>query len=339
MNDPNGERFASAAACVCERIRLPLLSLPGEVRRSAQEIRLRTGRPVCVCCPGGVYFLKKSGGVSCLPEPDCLTASKTDLEESFRILCGYSVYSHENEIKNGYVTIRGGHRVGICGTAVVQNGSVAGVRDVSSLGVRVAREVPGAADRLLGLLGNDVSGGLLIAGPPASGKTTVLRDVARQLSDGLRGMPLKVAVVDERGEIAGVFRGEPQNDVGRCCDVLDGYPKAEGILTAVRSLSPQVVICDELGTQAETEAVGQSLNAGVAVVASIHAGSVGELIRRKQAAALLETGAFRRVAMLGGHDTPGKIRGIYKAGDLLAEGDGGGSADRRGVSRGLSGVV
>ena len=339
MSDLNGERFDSAAACLCERIRVPVLNLPGAVKRRAQEIRLRVGRPVCVCCPGGIYFLRERGGLSRAPGPGCLTAAKADLEDSFRILCGYSVYSHEGELRSGYVTIRGGHRVGVCGTAVLQNGSVTGIRDVSSLNVRVAREIPGSADRLLGLLRGSLEGGLLVAGPPASGKTTVLRDIARQLSDGSRGEARKVAVVDERGEIAGVFRGEPQNSMGACCDVLDGYPKAEGILTAVRSLSPQIVVCDELGTQAEVEAVEQSLNAGVAVVASIHAGSAGELVRRKQAAALLRTGAFGHVALLCGSAEPGKVRGIYRAGDLLAEAGGGGPADCRGVSRGISGVV
>jgi stage III sporulation protein AA len=339
MDEKNEDRFDSAAEGVCERIRKSLRGLPPDVKKQAQEIRLRVNRPVTVCCPQSVYFLKESGGLGCIVGPGCVRADKNDLEESFRTLCGNSVYSHETEIKNGYVTLRGGHRAGICGTAVYQNGTVSGMRDISSINIRVAREIPGSADLLLNRLKDTLSGGLLLAGPPSSGKTTILRDIARQLASGVRGNIRKVAVVDERGEIAGSYQGIPQNDVGICCDVLDGYPKAEGILLAVRSLSPQYIVCDELGSEEETRAVEQSLNAGVSVIASIHAGNAEELLRRRQAAALLETGAFASAALLDGSAKPGKIVGIYRAGDLLAENRGSASAHRRGLSRGICGIA
>lgn len=171
-------------------------------------------------------------------------------------------------------------------------------------------------------LGNRLEGGLLIGGPPSSGKTTILRDLARQLSSGVRGNIRKVAVVDERGEIAGTYMGVPENDLGCCCDVLDGYPKAEGILLAVRTLSPDVVICDEIGSESEVDAVEQGLNTGVTMIASIHAGDAKELIRRKQAQKLLRTGAFETIAMLQKSYGPGGLSGIYKVGDLLAEAGG-----------------
>ncbi len=339
MNESGEKRFDSAAEGVCERIRKHLCALPADVKKQAQEIRLRVDRPVTVCCPGGIYFLMPGGGLSCLAGPGCVCAGKDDLEESFRILCGNSVYSHETEIRNGYVTLRGGHRAGICGTTVFQNGSVSGIRDVSSVSIRVAREVPGCADQLLSRLKGVPEGGLLLAGPPSSGKTTMLRDIARQLASGTRGNVCKVAVVDERGEIAGTCRGVPQNDIGICCDVLDGCPKAEGILMAVRTLSPQVVVCDEIGTEDEVRAVEQSLNAGVGVVASIHAGNMEELKRRRQAVSLLETGAFASVAMLCGSGKPGTLAKICRAGDLLAETGGSAALDRRGISRGIYGIA
>ena len=149
----------------------------------------------------------------------------------------------------------------------------------------------------------------------------------------------KVAVVDERGEFAGTYLGVPQNDLGCCCDVLDGYPKAEGILIAVRTLSPEVIVCDEIGSDDEADALEQGMNAGAALIASIHAGSAAELLRRRQARTLLRTGAFGSVALLDPVRGPGAVAGIYKAGDLLAEGDGGAAPDRGGDACGLYGIA
>lgn len=339
MNQQKEKRFDSAAEGVCERIHRCLVALPADVKGQTQEIRLRINRPVTISCPNGIYFVKENGGIGCLAGRDSVIAEKPDLEESFRILCGNSIYSHETEIRSGYITLRGGHRAGISGTAVFQNRTVSGMKDISSINIRVAREVPGCADKLLDRLRDSLSGGLLLAGPPSSGKTTLLRDIARQLSSGTKGNIRKVAIVDERGEIAGTFHGVPQNNIGLCCDVLDGYPKAEGILMAVRSLSPQYIICDELGSEEETRAVEQSLNAGVSIIASIHAGSVKELCRRRQAAALLQTGAFTSAVLLRGSESPGSIEKIYRAGDLLAEADRRASPNCRGVTRGLYGIA
>lgn len=339
MENITENRFDSAAKVLSDRIKKGVRFLPQDMKNQAQEIRLRVGKPVSVCCTGGIYFLTVGGRLSCLPCDDMLIAEKEDVEESFRNICSYSIYSHQNEIRNGYITLCGGHRVGIGGTAVFRGNEVAGMRDISSVNIRIAREVAGAADGLFRMLKDDIASGLLIAGPPASGKTTLLRDIARQLAAGVRGDVRKVAVVDERGELAGTYMGIPQNDLGLCSDILDGYPKAEGILQAVRSLSPEFIVCDELGGNEEVRALEQGLNAGVSVISTIHAGSLEELLRRKQALSLLETGAFGSVAMLEGHEKPGGIRGVYRAGDLLAEISGSGAAGRGGDARGLFGVA
>jgi stage III sporulation protein AA len=339
MEEIGEKRFDSASLGVCESVRKHLSTLPSEIKNRAQEIRLRVGRPVTLCCPEGIYFLKNGGGVTRNAGPNCVITGKKEVEESFRLLCGNSIYSHDTEIRSGYVTLRGGHRAGICGTCVFQNGAVSGLRDISSINIRIAREVPGCADAILGRLKNSLNGGLLLAGPPSSGKTTILRDIARQLSSGICGSIRKVAVVDERGEIAGTYQGVPQNDVGLCCDVLDCCPKSEGILTAVRTLSPQIIICDEIGTEEEVRAVEQSLNAGVSVIASIHAGTKEELVSRRQVALLLKTGAFQNVVLLRGSGKPGEISEICMAGELLHEAGRSVAADSRRISRGIYGIA
>ncbi len=300
--------FDSAASPVCPRIRELLYALPFLHQQAVNEIRLRVGRPVTLHTPFQVDILKHGG------QP--VIAEKQDLEESYRRICDFSVYSHQEEIRQGYITIRGGHRVGIGGTAVLQQGQIATVREISSLNIRIARQVYGAADELLSRVGQDIFKGLLIAGPPSCGKTTLLRDLARQLATGAGGIPKKVAVIDERGELAGTFCGIPQNDLGLCADILDHYPKGQGILQAIRALSPQFIVCDELGGQEDLEAVRQGLHAGAAVISTIHAGSMEELLRKKQGQTLLRLRAFGCVAMMDAAAV-GKIAEIHKAGDLL----------------------
>ncbi|MCI9272815.1 MAG: stage III sporulation protein AA [Clostridiales bacterium] len=313
MKDPYTEqRFDSAVSCVHNRLKEALLRVPNRIKRSAQEIRLRAGRPVTVC--GGLqsHFITPEGVPSAWGTPGLLTVTPEDLSETFRIMCDYSVYSYQNDIKNGFVTINGGHRVGLCGTAVFHHGEMTGIRDISSLNIRISRQIYGAADGLLECWNK--TGGLLLAGAPCSGKTTILRDLARQLSTGSTGTMRKVVVVDERGELSGTCSGVCHNDLG-LSDVLNGYQKGEGILQAVRCLSPDVVVCDEVGNLSDISAIEEGLNAGVEMIASIHAGSLEELFRRKQARRLLETGAFTQVALLKTSRSPGGIQGVYKVGD------------------------
>lgn len=298
-----------------------LQKIPEEVKEQAQEIRLRCGRPVTVCTGRRTWFLTGSGAL--LPQDSdlCPVSGPGEMKELFRGLCAYSLYSHEREIRQGYLTLRGGHRVGLCGTAVMQNGEIVSVGEISSLCVRICRELPGAADELFRRIGLP-EGGLLIAGAPSSGKTTVLRDIARQLAGGKLGRYYRVAVVDERGELGSSVQGQPQNDLGISCDLLSGYPRAEGILQAMRVLSPEYVLCDELGSEGDAQAVEAGMFAGAGMIASIHAGSRRELLSRPLCRRMLETGAFSRVVLLSGRESPGKIAEVMKAGDLLHEADG-----------------
>lgn len=288
-------------------------NLPVDIKARVQEIRLRAGRPVMLSLPEGPAFVTQSGTPAFILRTGLLCAQKENIEEAFRLICDCSVHSHQREIRNGFVTLRGGHRAGICGTAVTEGDAVSNIRDISSISLRVARDIVGAADETAKALicGGNITGSLIF-GPPGCGKTTVLRDLARKLSTGANiGRLLRVAIIDERGEIAATFQGQPQNDLGPCCDVLDGYPKGEGIMQAVRCLSPDVIICDEIGGEDDEKAVELSLNAGVTVIASAHAGSFGELIARPQMARLIASGAFKKAVRLAGRENPGTVAGVY----------------------------
>lgn len=329
-------KFDTAIVSVCAPIRRMLEQLPADIKDAAQEIRLRAEKPVAICCGAKLYFLRQDGSPAKESSGVFRTVSKQELQDTVRGLCSCSVYSFQNELKQGYLTIQGGHRVGICGTAVLSGAEVASVRDISSVNIRIARQIPGAADGLFRKI-EDFSGGLLLAGPPSSGKTTVLRDIVRQLSGGVRGKPKKVAIVDERGELAGTSFGVAQNDLGIHCDVLDGYPKGIGILQAVRTLSPEYIVCDELGGQEELYSLQQGLYAGVSMIASIHAGNLHDMMFRPQVKELIHTGAFQTVVLLESCEHPGKIRGIYKAGDFNAENGGAFASDLRGNAGRLCG--
>ena len=179
--EPKRRPFDSAAQGLCGSLRTILFQTPEYVKEKAQEIRLRANLPIAIYTGRDTYFLKEQGKPTQRFDRTLPIVSSQEILESFHNCCSYSVYSHQNEIRQGFITMAGGHRVGVCGTAVYEKNIISGIRDISSLNVRIAREVPGAANELMAEIKGEVSG-VLIAGPPASGKTTILRDLARQLS-------------------------------------------------------------------------------------------------------------------------------------------------------------
>ena len=285
------ERFESVLYGVAPRIRAVLGKLPVTIKSNAEEIRLRAGLPVALTVCGETVFIRTSGQTSFIITRDLLISEKTDIEESFRLLCKSSVYAHENELKNGFIMMDNGHRAGVCGT--LSEGGI--MHDITSLNIRIAKEIIGAANDIV--RGFD-GGGLLIAGPPGSGKTTVLRDLIRQLSGGICGRHYRVAVIDSRGEISGGVNGKSGNDLGPDCDVLLTADKAAGIEMAVRTMFPHIVAFDEIGTKEELKRVSESFCAGVTVITTAHIGSVDDLMRRSVTAALIESGAVSKVALL-----------------------------------------
>lgn len=242
------------------------------------EIRLRAGRQsVTVNIFGGMKV--------CSPP-----FSAEEIADCFAEICRYSVYSFEEEIAQGFITLDGGHRVGICGTAVTKNGRITSLKDISGLNIRIAHQIYGCADELYARAFSDGLHSLLLGGRPLSGKTTVLRDLARRLGEHHR-----VVLIDSRSELAASVRGTPSFDVGLNTDVLCGCKKTEGIMLGIRSLSPEVIICDEIGN--DEDAVEQAMFCGVKIIASAHAESIDQLKKRPSTRGLMPL--FERIAVLG----------------------------------------
>ena len=307
------ERFNQASMPLCTSLSTKILKLPDNIKEKAQEIRLRLNRPVSVCCPDNTYFITENGCITnkIIDQPMLCTYQR-DMADIFHNICNYSVYSRQNEIKNGFVAMQGGHRAGICGTAVFDNEKIVNIRDISSINIRIAREHINSSSELLSKV-KSISKGLIICGSPCSGKTTVLRDLARKLS---LEQDMKVSIVDERGEIAGTVKGVCQNDIG-LCDILDGYSKADGIIHSIRSMSPDVVICDEIGGFDDVKAILQSANSGVSFIATVHADNEDELIKKPFIKELIKSNVFEKAVFLHNRKNAGKIKSVSVCKELL----------------------
>ncbi|MDR1466983.1 MAG: stage III sporulation protein AA [Oscillospiraceae bacterium] len=295
--------------------------VPDEIKEKVQEIRLRIGCPPMICCAKESFFLDSKGNITDQVMSNCKCLDKENIEENFKRICNYSLYSHQEEIASGYITIKGGCRVGVCGTAVVENGKISAMHNISSLNIRIAKQSFKCADKVLEeLLNNDQEEilGTLIVGEPACGKTTLLRDLARQISTGTKSRRKNVTIIDERFEIAGILEENWQNNVG-LCDILSNISKGAGMLRAIRSLSPEILICDEIGGSEDVCHVKQILNSGVKLISSIHSGSLEELLNKESARELLKTGAFENIVIMRGRETPGEVEKIYRVSDKNVE--------------------
>lgn len=288
------------------RLRSAVQSMKKADSEKLQEIRIRAGRPLSVTVCGKEYFLMISGNLTAYPE-QAVRVTKAETEETFRSVCEYSVYSFSKELREGYITLKGGARVGISGTAVYEEGKLSGMRDVSSLCFRLPREVKNCAAGLARetiLMGG---GGLLIAGKAGSGKTTMLRDMCRIL-----GSCSRVSLVDTRGEIAGILHGIPQYDIGHHTDVFDGFPRSDGAVMALRSMTPEYIVCDEISTAQEANALLQVFGCGVNIIASAHAGSFADIMKRETLKPLIDAGVFTGAALLEDCSKPGSIVSIQR---------------------------
>lgn len=311
--------FDSAISMITPHIRQMLMQLDEKTKKRTYEIRLRANRPLIIYGAYSSAFFNDDSSTSMVIESNTVILSQQEITDTFNRMCGYSVHAHQNSIVNGYVTIRGGHRAGIAGTAVCDSdGKIQSIRDISSINIRIAREVKNCAYDIAKRFFHESENSLIIAGPPSSGKTTILRDLIRELSSGALGKCYKISLIDEREEIAAMNAGVPCKDIGFNCDVLNSYPKQAAIMTAVKTLSPQIIACDEIGTLQEVEAIRLGVNTGVRFIVTVHASSFDELVLRPQIERLLETYSFDKVIMLSKKEI-GKIEQIYDTGELRDE--------------------
>ncbi|SDB99892.1 stage III sporulation protein AA [Pelagirhabdus alkalitolerans] len=218
----------------------------------------------------------------------------------FTRISGYSTYRLAEELKQGYITVKGGHRIGIVGQVVINNSQIEHLQNISSFNIRIAKESIGISESIIHhLRDNNRYFNTLLIGPPQSGKTTLLRDIARYIGSGSNKHPAqKVLIIDERSEIAGCVDGAPQFNLGRRTDVLDHCPKYEGMMLAIRSMSPDVLIVDEIGSALDLEAIQDCLKAGVTVFCSAHSDDLEQLKKRKNFQSIIDSNLFSRYVVI-----------------------------------------
>lgn len=312
--------FDEALWSVSSQLKNKLLNLDDKIKDETYEIRLRANRPVILFGKYKSMFFSTDSTLTKTVTDKTYILSSQELTDTFNRICGYSIHTYQQDINQGFVTVKGGHRVGIAGTAVCDSkGDVVSVKDVSSLNFRIARSIENVSDEIVNslLLSGDKS--IIIAGPPSSGKTTVLKDLAKSLSTGRCTEIKKVVLIDERLELSGAYAGFFSDNVGYNCDVLCSFPKNRAIISALRTLSAQYIVCDEVGDCEDVLSIKQGVNSGVNFIVSVHALNVEDLINRMQTQSLLETFCFSNVVMLESSSEPCKIKDIYDAKELVYE--------------------
>lgn len=292
-----------------EKVRFVLNKVSVTELSKVQEIRLRLNKNLSVCILDKEYFITDDGKLT-RNNSIGIKVEKSDIETTFNIACQYSLHSFQKELSQGYITVLGGNRIGLCGTAIIKNDTVETIKDISSLNIRVARQIIGCANELYTRFFISNIQSTLIVGAPSSGKTTILRDLCRQL-----GQVDKISIIDERNEISATVNGVPQNDVGALSDIFNSYPKSEGIITAIRVMSPKIIVCDEIGTQQDVSALENAVHSGVKIIATAHAGSIEEAMRRTGLSRLISFGAFNTVVLLGVGENIGRIMKIHRIGE------------------------
>lgn len=268
-----------------------LLQENPQIANELQEIRIRVDKPI---------ILK-------LREKDLIlqyNILQTEILQIVERLCENSIYAYKNQICEGFITIKGGHRVGLTGSCVIENGKITNIKYISSLNIRIAREVKNCSTRILREIidiENKTIYNSIIVAPPGRGKTTILRDIIRRLSDGIEEINFRgktCGVVDERGEIAAMYKGAPQNDVGIRTDIIENVSKNKGIHMLIRTMAPEIIACDEIGSKEDVEAIHYALYSGVKGIFTMHGKNVEDIKNNKQIYELIENREIQKIVFL-----------------------------------------
>lgn len=265
-----------------------------------QEIRLRSNQPLIVLYDNHEYFVEEGRGLT-FNQEKAYIVKISEMKETMEYVSNYSLYAFEEELRQGYITVMGGHRVGLSGKVIMESSRIKTIKYISCMNIRFAHEIIGCSDGIMRYLyrnGSIYEGvyNTLIISPPACGKTTLLRDIIRNLSSGEEG--INVGVVDERSEIAACYLGVPQNDVGIRTDVLDACPKALGITMLIRTMSPKVIAVDEIGSERDMEAIRTGINCGCAFLGTAHGKTIGDMLKKPFYKKMIAEGIFERFILL-----------------------------------------
>ena len=277
-----------------------------------QEIRMRVEQPLLVTWDGREYFVRSTGEITDKEEEGYLV-ERRELLETVEYIAHYSLYAFEDEIRQGFLTIQGGHRIGIAGKIIMEGEKIKSVKHISFLNIRLSHQRKGCADNILPyLIERDEVCHTLIISPPRCGKTTLLRDLIRQISNGTSYFPgITVGVVDERSEIGGAYLGVPQNDLGIRTDVLDCCPKAEGMMMLIRAMSPRMIAVDEIGDYQDIRAIESVIHCGCKLLATVHGDSMEDVQRKPLLQKLVQERVFERYIVLDNHRKIGQVKEIF----------------------------
>lgn len=280
-----------------------------------QEIRLRVYAPLLILYHNKEFYISKTGQLTG-EDKEAYIVSREELRETMEYISNYSLYAFEEELKQGFITIQGGHRVGIAGKTVVDDTGIRTMKFISFLNIRLSHQIKGCADPVIPFVyqDRDVFHTLIIS-PPRCGKTTLLRDMIRQISNGYADEPgITVGVVDERSEIGSCFQGIPQNELGIRTDILDCCPKAKGMLMLIRTMSPRVIAVDEIGSREDLEAIEYVMNCGCKLIATVHGSSIDDIRQKPVLKKLVKDQIFERYVILNNIGRIGNISQIYDSG-------------------------
>ncbi len=310
------EKFDEATAIFPERLLSILRLIPVSVKKETYELRIRKNKELVLFGSYGTAFVFESSMVSQMRCSNAVVIENDEFSTILAAVCGYSVYSHQHQMANGFITMPNGNRAAVCGMAVYSGGGnenkISAVSSITSLNIRISRNLNVCTNEIMKkLLKNEMPKGIIVAGKPCSGKTTFLKSLAKRLSSEYEFGFKKCVIIDERLEMG--------NDCGINCDVLSGYAKESGIIHAIRTLSPEYIICDEIAAESEAIKILKGLESGVGFIVSVHAESVEALTKRDVSALLLNSGGFDRVVLMDKKQSAGAVAGIYDIKELTDE--------------------